>query len=270
MGSKYTENQWVEIKQGFVNNNVELISEYTGGNENHVFKCLNIECGNIFLAQFYRMKLGRSRCQNCNSIYRKGVCLSESKYQEFQKVALDKGVKILGPSVKMSDKVPCVCLKCDNNWSPTLSNIIQSKKGCFNCYKTKQVDSKNVKIAELKNRLIEMLDPTVSSMSKTNFKCLNYSCNHVWMATLSNVYHKKTGCPRCGIPYKLTNADVLHRIELVGQLNIKMLDNYVDAAKYNKFKCLELNCGHTWTSTLAKVSRGSSCTKCKLKRFMKM
>lgn len=126
------------------------------------------------------------------------------------------------------------------------------------------------RLKELTNQLlargVKIISPVEKARDKVTCVCLN--CDNIWRSDFNNLIHRHCGCPVCAVR-SVTNNSIKTRVEDIRHLNIKMLNIYVNGETSNKFKCLELNCGHEWISTLKLVAQGSGCSKCKLKSLMK-
>lgn len=111
-------------------------------------------------------------------------------------------------------------------------------------------------------RNIKRLDDINGSLKKIHWQCEIQNCNHIWLATSSDILNHKTGCPKCVGLVKLTNEEV--DLILISR-NIKRLDNITNGNNKTKRKweCLIENCKYIWVSTLCNiVNNKSGCIQC--------
>lgn len=112
-------------------------------------------------------------------------------------VRLTDTTLIPAPSVT---KIDWKCLICEYIWSTTVDSILNLKSGCPKCSGNIQytIESLNTKFQN-DNRTIRvqtLYNGHTNNERKGEFKC--GECNFVWTAILSNITHKKQGCPICG------------------------------------------------------------------------
>lgn len=171
---------------------------------------------------------------------------------------IGRPIKRLGNYVSSNTKIEFKCLieSCSYIWEATPDNTVNKKRGCPKCSDTKLTNESIDNL--LKDRLIKRLDNYINNKISINFQCL--ICFFIWKTSPTNIFNKKSGCPKCANKLKLTN-EIIDK-KLINR-NIKRLDNYINNLTKIKFQCLKLNCNFIWKTTTNRLfSQKSGCPKC--------
>lgn len=196
---------------------------------------------------------------------------TELEWMTINKDFESKGVKLISEFTSTVNKHLFLCLNegCGLEFESNFGNVKNNRYGCNPCRKLARGRNKNtvpeeiilVRKEKLMSRDIELLDDYVTSHGKYNWKCLK--CDHRWIASFANVYSSGTTCARCARKF-VSDQDIQDRLIKLRLKNIEMLDTYVGSNVKSRFKCLVIECNHTWEVDAGDVLRGKTgCARCK-------
>ena len=106
------------------------------------------------------------------------------------------------------------------------------------------------------NSEIKVLGKYINSKEKIKVECNR--CNHIWMATPSNLL-TGYGCPNCYGTPKKTDEQFVKELKTKNP-DVIPLGKYIDAKTKIKLKCRI--CGHIWENRPNSILRGTRCPKC--------
>jgi hypothetical protein len=90
------------------------------------------------------------------------------------------------------------------------------------------------------------------------WKCRCETCGHVFTPCLDNVYHNKTGCPKCAhMARRYCEADAIKTMRAAG---FEPLESYPNS--YTPWKCHCLKCDSIVWPQFQLVKRGGGCRNC--------
>lgn len=190
-------------------------------------------------------------------------------YKEIIEKYKDIDFQNINKRLKNTDKLNCICKKCNFEWKKQISNIYIRGLKCPNCNKNKRFIWNNKSVRQLiisnkdfNNKIdfslnIELKIKDYNSELKCICKICNYGFNKEWATTITNIYTKKRGCPSCAGNQKLSLEDC-HKTAL--EKGGKCLSNIYN----NKEDKIEWECekNHKWFARYGSVRRGTWCPKC--------
>lgn len=193
---KTQENIFEEIKEK--NPNIEIISEYKGGNKNADFQCCN--CQHEW-SQKVNYLLKTTKCPNCEDykLNRTKEKIIEDMIEENKN---NQSIEVFNKINQKGNKIKCRCKKCGDHFFHLLSNKL-SKNGCFKCANAvKRKDPKEyLKEITKKNPYVQLLTKYTDAVTPVKVKCLNEKCGCEWMASpyslINDNEQKRSGCPSC-------------------------------------------------------------------------
>lgn len=174
-------------------------------------------------------KVINARKQGC------AKCAKNAKYtnESVDVILLEKNIKRLDNIINSKTKISFQCLnkECNNIWETTPTILISANCGCPKCSRKNNVSSLKLNNQIIDDRLngrnIQRLDDFINIKVKIRFLCLNKECNHIWLATPSNIINYYRGCPQCktGKNEKLVKRILEeNNIELEHNFNIKNIN----------------------------------------------
>jgi len=100
-------------------------------------------------------------------------------------------------------KIPLICKKCNYEWNPTISGIINSKSGCPYCsgriaYTLQYLLDKAKKL-NIDERLdfSKVTEEHIDNGAHSKIPLICKKCKHTWNPTISSVINSSRGCPKC-------------------------------------------------------------------------
>jgi hypothetical protein len=224
------------------------------------------DCGYICTTSYNNIYTAKSGCLKCSGklpktlIDYKQVNSDRDRYLEyFLEIIPDNSTElILGWH--------CLIEDCDYKWSACYSNIYNQKHGCPKC--AGNIIKKDLKDYQVINsserKIIYFLDyvPFNTDEKILGWECQVEDCKYIWETAYTNIYHNKTGCPKCSfhIPktpedYKAINQDEDRRINYF----LNVIPRTTDVS-IKGWCCLE--CDHEWSASYHNVYGGSGCPNC--------
>lgn len=179
-----------------INPNIEVLGEIVNDSTPVLCKCKI--CNHEWPVRPYNLKGGKG-CLRCRDL-KFGQSRKISHKEQIEAIAkINPNVKVLGEITGDKTPVPCRCLICDHEWSPT-PHSLKSKQGCPRCGRLKTIQSlqlppeEHVKAILGVNPDVEILGEITGDTTPTS--CLCKICGHVWRPTPKNLKQGK-GCPEC-------------------------------------------------------------------------
>ncbi len=175
------------------------------------------------------------------------------KYDDYIKLANERGFKWIGPEVQRTDKkTEWECSK-GHRWESGF-NTIQQGSGCPHCYNHRHPISLRQYHLLASKRGFKWIGPEVSTvLTKTWWEC---SKGHRWEAQYSAI--KRTGCPLCYAESIRVSVSQYH--EAAKNRNFQWLGPEVPNVETDTWwKCKK---GHKWKANYHAVSRGTGCPVC--------
>lgn len=160
-------------------------------------------------------------------------------------------------------KAVCRCLIDGNEWSARVRDLVNARAGCPQCGGCRRwtADERIEKINEKSNiQFVRWESEYTNNKSKAVCRCLIDGCE--WLAKVSNLVSRNTGCPQCAGRRRWT-AD-----ERVSQINEKPNIEFVRweseyEVKESKAVCRCLIDGCEWSASVnSLVNKGHGCPAC--------
>lgn len=115
-------------------------------------------------------------------------------------------INLIGNYVNNSFKTNFLCLLCNNKWEAQPKLVLRGT-GCPTCdlqkrrkgSLTKSITNEEID-SKLLNTDIKRLGHYIGVKEKLLWECIK--CGHNWNATTNNIFHRKTGCPKCSAKSK--------------------------------------------------------------------
>jgi len=171
---------------------------------------------------------------------------------------LDAGIRPVGPYKNATTPWLSVCMKCGEEISPTLKNVLK-KHGCAYCAKLR------VKPADAIQKMMEFrlqpLEPYSGANAKWKCECMD--CGAIVSPKYGDIQQGKGGCKKCGIEKRVDPRQYSHdeATEILKSVGLSPLEPYRRSG--DKWKCLCLTCGKTVTPMLGTiVTDKSGCRYC--------
>lgn len=237
------------IDQKLIGRNIARAGNYTKFSVKMPWKCL--VCDNVWDATPNNVvgtnKHGCSRCSG------NGRLSDEIIDQRL----VNRNIKRISHYSNSSTKMSWECLDCSYVWDAVSNSVVNTKTetGCPKCAGNDRLTNKKIDL-KLDGRPTRRIDDCNGAQNHISWKCL--LCEHVWMATPTNVVNNKTDCPVCFGNTKITNIIVDHR--LIGR-NIKRVSDYINFTTKIMWECLK--CANSWTATPGNILfHNKGCPKC--------
>lgn len=180
--------------------------------------------------------------------------------KEAQAVARSRNGKLISKYIITNhDKLEWHCLKCDNKWLATWSNV-KGGSWCMRCsgYQKKTMDDLHLIAKERGGKCLSVSMPSI----KTKLKWECGKCNHIWEASYDSI-RKGSWCLACSKHRKLSLKDAQL---LANNKNGKLLSKeYFSKSVPLRWQCGE--CKFEWTNTFTEVESGYWCPKCTNRRM---
>lgn len=179
-----------------INNNIELLSDYS--NLSTKVKCRCLIDNNIWFASPEKLLQGKG-CPVCGRqrTINSARYTTEAFVEKLKQI--NPYIKILGEYTNSKTPIECLCVKHNHTWFIRPSDLLRGKS-CKFCG-IEKLSSSKLKSSEL--FLKEMLDlnPNIKIESQyinsqTKIKCFCELCGNIWEAIPNNLL-KQRGCPKC-------------------------------------------------------------------------
>ena len=162
------------------------------------------------------------------------------------------GIKVVSYGGTSTSKSTFMC-KLGHKWETMAHVVTKLKCGCPICAGNIKISFEEAK-NKLKNKNIELLEWSGSTVSKGKLKCI--VCNHTWETSLGNVLHG-TGCKKCAGLVKRTKEEVNSILE---NRNIICTSYCGSTSGKSIFKCNL--CKNEWQTSFSSINSGRGCSKC--------
>lgn len=163
--------------------NIELNDVYIDTTKSYNFRCLI--CGYEWVTSFSNIYYKNSTCKKCQ-------CRSLDSIND---ELLLRNIKIIDNYTTTKKPALFKCLACGYEWTAKVTHILHDKKGCRQCFITKNWWTKESINDELYLRNIEMIGECSNIGHHSDFKCL--TCGYEWDNVVNRVLNHKNGCPAC-------------------------------------------------------------------------
>ena len=182
--------------KSFEDRNIRMISEYVSDREKSTFKCLDTNCGNIWITAFN----GVSRGHGCKKCFKRSRFIDSQTLESRLNELNSRDIKLLS-IYKGSDHhhtFECARTGCNHVWMSKFQNVFNQGTGCAKC-SGNLIDENSIKkrVEALKLRFIGVLSEYQGSTRRHDFICERLNCNCKWQATWDSVINSGNGCPRC-------------------------------------------------------------------------
>lgn len=178
------------------NRQIQRIGEVNGSRIKIDWKCLVVNCSNIWATTTDNIKAGYGcpKCSGCNPTTNENMdqWLLDNK----------KSIKRIDDVSRALDKInwECLALNCNYKWEAR-PNDIKSGYGCPQCTGKVRLTNNIVDQWLIDNKkLIKRVDNIKGTHTNINWICLNTNCNHIWSATPGSIKNGERGCPKCNLP----------------------------------------------------------------------
>lgn len=179
-----------------INNSIEPLQKYINSSTKILFKCKT--CKNKWYARPADVLKGKG-CPECS---KKIVAQKRTKNNEIflkELKIINSDIVALDEYDKSRTKIRFKCLKCNNIWLASPSNILRGRK-CPKCALEHRSNLRRKKENDFLKQVykinpnIEILSPYEGDKYRVEIKCKR--CSHVWKTTPSSLL-RGSGCPRC-------------------------------------------------------------------------
>ena len=192
------------------------------------------------------------------------MVLSKEVVAERIQSAEARGVRLISHFTKMNDRHTFQCTQSDclHEWSANFGSLHRQVTKCAVCVGNKlSEDDILFKLEELINRGILLISEFKGTNKSHRFLCLHTMCSHKWVNVFSHIYGRKQSCPRCS-GKTLIERDLINRIYELITRDIFLTSEYTKSNNKHKFRCLKLDCYHSWETSFNSVYGGSGCARC--------
>jgi hypothetical protein len=206
-------------------------------------------------------KLNKSTCSITSKANKLGLHKSD-KWNNFtfaEKIyGLIDNVELVTEYKNLTTKIRCKCLIHNLIWNAKPSDLLNGKRGCRKCFKSKKRTHEEF-IEELReiNKNIIVLGVFEKATKKILVQCL--IDGYTWEMLPSQLL-KGNGCHRCGKVEQYTPEAFKEKMKCLVP-DIEIIGDYVDVETKIKVKCLRD--GNIWSISPRCLYRGVGCPYCK-------
>lgn len=178
---------------------------------------------------------------------------------ECREMLAERGIQLIGPMVKATDKTDFLCCVCAHEWSSQFSSVLRSS-GCPQCAISRRGDALRLPLENVERRLakrgIDLVGHYQNTDTPTQLRCR--AEGHEWTANPNGYINGENplGCPHCSNRALLTKEDINERIASRG---LELVSEYVNSQTKAWFSCSK---GHQWKTTPNSVLNGTGCPAC--------
>jgi len=221
-----------------------VLSTYINAKEKILFRHNYDRCNNYEFAMSPSNFLTGRRCPKCAGSLHK---THEEFLEDIKNINLN--IKILGQYITAKDTIKVKCLKCNGEWEPIASSLLQGS-GCPYCANQKiliglnDMWTTNYNLAKLLFNIEDGYKYTQKSKKRLDWKCPN--CGVIIKnKTISDICNNGLSCPKCSdgksYPEKFMFS-ILEQlgVDFISQLN-KSYFNWCGSYKYD-FYLPNINC----------------------------
>jgi hypothetical protein len=215
-------------------------------------------------------KCGRINASNKVKNINKSKNYTNNKVQrEIIEKYKDIDFQNINEKLKNTDKLKCICKKCEFEWPKQICNIYIHGLKCPNCNENKRFIWDNNSVSQLiinNNEFSDKINFILSmplnikncrSILQCICKICNYGSNNEWQTEVQNLYSKKRGCPYCAGNQKLSLYDC-HQTAMEREGRC-LSEIYINKSEQMKWECKKR---HTWDSTYGSIRMGTWCPEC--------
>ena len=160
------------------------------------------------------------------------------------------------------------CAKYGHEWTATPNSLLHIGNRCQQCQRINAREAQRVpeteRILHINSnqtlRFVRWDGEYENQYSRAIVRCV--SAGHEWGATITQLIHSGSGCPRCSGKYVYTRCE--RECQINGLQDIKFV-GWESTYKTNKSKAIVecLKDGHVWTaSVVSLLNNGSGCPVC--------
>jgi hypothetical protein len=155
------------------------------------------------------------------------------------------------------------CLVCDNTWTvkpdSVRNNLQKGRNACPGCAGNIPLSKRDP--VQVKNKIlsygIKVLGDVVNTRHDADFECL--TCGKIWNGPMNNIFHGRTGCPKCANRERLTTEIIKSRIS---KRNIVFMEDYSIDQRNRKYQWKCLKCNHLWLAKVNTILTNHGCPLC--------
>lgn len=231
-----------------INPNVIPLSRYTLSS--HKIKCRCKKCGYEWMATPNKLLIGRG-CPKCSGRMKKDTAQFIGELEN-----VNPNIEVIGEYINALSPIDVRCKKCNYNWSPTASSILNGN-GCPKCSRRIKITHEQF-IDELKNvdDNIMLLGEYKTKRTPVLVKCKK--CGRVWKTTPDNLL-RGHGCAKCAGRLRKTTEVFAKEISEIND-RFQVVGKYVNAKTKIKVVCKD--CGFERYAVPDSLLRGLRCPNC--------
>lgn len=179
-------------------------------------------------------------------------------------------ITIIGEYQGGSKRIDCICEKCENQWKPIASNIMNGEN-CPICANNNRIKKLTGNLDQFIEQLSK-INPDVEVIGKyknknTKVLCRCKVCQHEWNVLPSKLLRGQH-CPNCANKHRNDNRRKTHE-EFIKELagispNIDVLDRYKNIESKILVHCKD--CSYEWETAPINLLVGKNCPKCSAKK----
>lgn len=243
-----------------INNDLELLSEYTGNHNKVKVKCL--VCEYVFEGDASNFLKGHG-CPKCANVRRsKNQARSHNDFVEKLK-DIQPTLEVLSTYKNSVTKITVLCKTCGNKYDSLPSNLLKGY-GCKQCYLNgiKRTREEFCMEVEKINPNMVIGDDYIDGKHKVTTTCK--ICGYSRKVVGNNFLNKKCECPKCNGNIKLTDEEFKENVRKLNP-NITVKTSYNGADKRVSCECKV--CGYNWSSIAnALIRYNATCPACERKK----
>ena len=167
-----------------------------------------------------------------------------------------KNIKILSKYNGMNNKIDCLCLIDNYQWTTTPNKLIHRRQGCPVCAGNAKRTTEEI-MSILNNRGFELLSKYKNIHTKIRVRCR--TCLYIWETEPNVIINKECGCPKCMNRARKTTESFIQELNHINP-NIVVISEYNGANEKISVSCKK--CGHSWCPTAWNLLDGHGCPHC--------